>query len=273
MRATLKLLGISFIPAVSGVLTLKVCLIIAGEDIALQTFIGAFLVIYTAYAQDRIRGGEEDSLNRGELEYANRGISIVFVLIAYIAAIILLYPDYLGPALVPLAVSYVYSRGIGIGGWKINIKGRFMAKNIVVAMVWAYFIASFLTSFMMKIVISYFIFMKGIINTVIYDFRDFMGDSLSGVKTLPVCLGVRKAKIILLFLHFQLHAGLLILYLYGYWRPFSIIFMSFAMGLFYILYFSTSKQRNNILRDIVVDWEWALILVGIILLGSPLTFS
>lgn len=265
MRATLKLLAISLIPAISGIFTLKVSLIIAGEDISLPTVVGAFLVIYTAYAQDRIRGGEEDSLNRGELLCANRQISMVIVILTYAMALILLYPDYLGPALVPPAVSYIYSRGIVLGKWKVNIKGRFMAKNIVVALVWSYFIAAFLTSFMMKVVVSYFIFIKGFINTVIYDFRDFMGDSLIGVKTLPVCLGVKKAKSILLALHLQLHVGLLILYLQGYWGFPSIILLSFGIGLFYILYFSTSKPRNNILRDVVVDWEWALILAGVLL--------
>lgn len=263
MRATLRLLAISLIPAVSGVFTLKVSLLIAGEDISLRNLGGAFLVIYTAYAQDRIRGGEEDRLNRGELQHANRQIAMLFVLITYLAALILLFPDYLGPAIVPPAVSYAYSRGIGLGRWKINIKGRFMAKNMVVAVVWAYFITAFIESFLMKVIVSYFIFIKGVINTVIYDFRDSAGDSKSGVKTLPVCLGIKRSKAILLFLHFQLHSGLLILYIYGIWRFPLIILMSFTIGLFYILYFSSSQQRSNILRDLVVDWEWALILVGV----------
>lgn len=272
MKTTLRLLGISLIPAASGIFALQTCLLIAGETVGFQALLGAALVIYSAYAQDRIRGGKEDSVNRGELKHANRKVSLAFVLLLYLSSIIILYPEYLLPALVPPAVAYIYSRGLRIGKRKISIKKRFMAKNIVVASVWAYFISAFLNSLQMKITIFYFIFIKGFINTVIYDFRDRKGDSLAGIRTLPVCLGVKKTKAILLALHLHLHAGILILYLYDYWTSLTVMLLSFTIGLFYILYFSTSKERNNLLRDILVDWEWALILLGVKLLEFPRIF-
>jgi len=148
-----------------------------------------------------------------------------------------------------------------------RLKDILGVKNAIVALAWAG-TCSFLpltVSFRVPIqilLVFYFLFIRCVINTTIFDVRDIEGDKLSGVRTIPVVFGRRKTKNLLLILNSTLIPWLAFSYLAGYFHLYLfVLIFAIVYGYWYILHFCKEGLKIGKSMDLLVDGEWILIVL------------
>lgn len=264
-NATLELLKSSILVAFSGALRIHLAFLLLHIQSSILTCIAGGLIIYTVYTLDRALGSEEDSVNRTELNGSNKKVGLIVSLLAFfIGTCILAKEGLLALAFIPFITGYLYSKGIKIGRLALKLKGGLGIKNIVVGLTWGIFIAGLAGSGcgdLVPIVMVFIFFgVKLFINSAIYDFKDIKGDSLAGIKTLPVSLGARKTRTLLIAMHMLSHMAIGISLIHGAvaFEPLIILY-SFVCGLICIQKFTYSKGEEflsqNIERIFLVDGE------------------
>ncbi len=266
---TLRLLSASIVVAVSGAFRLYIAFLLLNIEPDINIYLAGFLVIYATYTMDRSVGCEEDKVNRQELGLSNGTIAIFVSLTALlIAAYFLTFYDLVFIAFLPSLVGYIYTKGVHVGNYNFKLKGNLGVKNVVVAMTWGINIAGVAQHFSRNMIALFSIFsfftLKSFINTIIYDFRDVEGDSIAGLKTLPIYWGEKKAKLILQILHNSLHLWILIAMLMCLISSqLIILFICWLAGILYITFLTKQTKGNEtrmkkIMRDVLVDGEFIL---------------
>lgn len=269
-NATFELLKSSILVAFSGALRIHLAYLLLHIQSSILTCIAGGLIIYTVYTLDRALGAEEDTVNRTELNGSNKKVGLTVSLLAFITGTFILAKEgMLVLAFIPLITGYLYSKGIKIGKFALKLKGGLGMKNIVVGLTWGIFIAGLAGSGrgnLVPIVLVFIFFgVKLFINSAIYDFKDVKGDTLAGIKTLPVSLGTQKTRNLLSAMHLLSHLALGIALIHGVlaFEPLIIVY-SFICGLICIQSFTGSEEEKPSLqkleRTVLVDGESASIL-------------
>ena len=152
-------------------------------------------------------------------------------------------------AFIPFVTGFLYSKGIKIGKFSLKLKGGLGVKNFVVGLTWGAFISGLAGSTcgsMIPIVLVFTFFgVKLFVNSAIYDFKDIKGDTLAGIKTLPVSLGARNTRNFLLGMHLLSHLILGIALINGIlaFEPLIILY-SFICGLICIQNYTKSDDEE-----------------------------
>lgn len=278
-NATFELLKSSILVAFSGALRIHIAFLLLHIQSSIQTCIAGSLIIYTVYTIDRALESEEDTVNRTELKGSNKKIGLAVSLLAFmIGTYILAKEGMLALAFVPLITGYLYSKGIKIGKFALKLKGGLGMKNIIVGITWGIFITGLAGSGcgnLTPIVLVFIFFgVKLFINSAIYDFRDVKGDTLAGIKTLPVSLGIQKTRNLLSAMHLLSHLALGIALIHGIlaFEPLVIIY-SFICGLICIQSLTVPEDEKpssqKLERTVLVDGESASI-VGLRMITGAL---
>lgn len=265
LYATLELLKSSALVAFSGALRVHLAFLLLHIQSSLLTCIGGGLVVYTVYTLDRALESEEDAVNRQELKGSRRGVGLAVSLLAFVAGLYLLAREGLFMlAFLPFITGYLYSKGLKIGKFSFKLKGGLGVKNLVVGVTWGAFIAGlagFGSGHLLPIILVFAFFgVKLFINSAIYDFKDIKGDTLAGIRTLPVCLGMKNTRHLLTGLHLFSHflIGLALVQGVIAFEPVIVLYSLFS-GLICILNYT--KQEENVLssqkieRTFLVDGE------------------
>lgn len=269
---TIRLLTTSIPVAISGIFRLHIAFLFLGIAPEILIYLAGFLVIYSTYTFDRALDSDEDKINRKELATARKDIAVFVCLVSIIIGTIILYREGLVfMAFLPFVTGYVYSKGISVGGYKLKLKGNFGVKNIIVSFTWGIFIAGIAhhmagdyTAF---IVVFPFFMIKSFINTVIWDFRDVIGDGVAGIKTLPIWLGEKKTRGLLQVMHITLHSWIAISMAYNYVNPEIAIFLTASIaGIINTSCWTRPPSRfdtviRKSLRNILVNGEFMLAVV------------
>jgi len=269
-NSTLELLKSSVLVAFSGALRIHLAFILLHIQSSVLTCVAGGLIIYTVYTLDRALGAEEDTVNRKELNSSNKKVGLAFSLLAFIIGTYILAKEgILALAFIPFITGYLYSKGMKIGRFALKLKGGLGIKNIVVGLTWGIFIAGLAGSGcgnLVPIVLIFIFFgVKLFINSAIYDFKDIKGDTLAGIKTLPVSLGTRKTRNLLTAMHLLSHLALGIALIHGVlaFEPLIVLY-SFICGLICIQNFTNSEDENlsskKLERTFLVDGESTSIL-------------
>lgn len=269
-NATFELLKSSILVAFSGALRIHLAFLLLQVQSNLLTCIAGGLVIYTVYTLDRTLGSKEDIVNRKELNGSRKEVGLAVCLLTFlIGSYILAKEGLLILAFIPFVTCYLYSKGIKIGKYAFKLKGGFGIKNLVVGITWGIFIAGLAGSNCGKILPIALIFtffgVKLFVNSIIFDFKDVKGDTLAGIKTLPVSLGEQKTRRLLTGMHFLSHMTLGIALLHGIiaFEPLIVLY-SLICGLLCIQCYTKSDDNRNFLlkfgRTILVDGESTSIL-------------
>lgn len=183
-------------------------------------------------------------------------------------------------AFIPFVTGYLYSKGIKIGKFALKLKGGLGGvKNIVVGgLTWGgIFIAGLAGSGCRNLipVVLIFIFfgVKLFINSTIYDFKDIAGDTLAGINTLPVSLGVRKTRNLLTGMHLFSHlviGGVALIHGALAFEPLIVLY-SFVCGLICIQKFTHPEYEEfpsqKMERTLLVDGESTSITGGLRIAG------
>jgi 4-hydroxybenzoate polyprenyltransferase len=268
-NATLELLKSSVLVAFSGALRIHLAFLLLRIPSSLLTCIAGGLVIYTIYTLDRTLGSEEDAVNRKELNGSKKEIGLAVCLLTFlIGSYILARERMLVFAFIPFVTCYLYSKGIKIGKFAFKLKGGFGVKNLVVGLTWGIFIAGLAGSKCGNIVPIFLVFVffgvKLFVNSAIFDFKDVKGDTLAGIKTLPVSLGEQNTRNLLIGMYLLSHVILCIALIRGViaFEPLILLF-SFICGLICIQKHTNREQElpsRKLERMFLVHGESASIL-------------
>lgn len=264
-NATQELLKSSILVAFSGALRIHIAFLLLQIHSSIFTCIAGGLVIYSVYTLDRALGSEEDIINRKELSGSRKEIGIAVSMITFvIGSYVLTKEGMLALAFLPLVTGFLYSKGIKIGKFALKLKGGLGVKNFVVGLTWGAFISGLAGSTcrsMLPILLVFTFFgVKLFINSAIYDFKDIKGDTLAGIKTLPVSLGAQNTRNFLIGLHLFSHLILGISIINGVlaFEPIIILY-SFICGLICIHNYTKTddveSRSRNLERTILVDGE------------------
>jgi len=264
-RATFNLLNASTLVAISGAFRLFIAALFLGTEPRVLAYIAGGLVIYTIYTLDRTLECKEDTINKSELTGSRKDIAFLASILAFIIGTFILFKEGLYfLSFLPLMVGYLYSKGIRIGEFHLKLKGGLGVKNLVVALTWGSFITGIAGKSVNDIIPLIFVFFffasKVFINSIIYDIKDIKGDSLAGIRTLPVQLGEKKTIIFLLILHISMHSCIILAVIMRYIALEPIVLLySLTAGIICITYYSTGAQTKSksgkLIREFLVDGE------------------
>lgn len=250
---------------ISGAFRLYIACLLLGAKPSVLASIGGGLVIYTIYTLDRTLECKEDAVNRSELTGSRKDVGLFVSISAFsIGTFILLQEGLYFLSFLPLVVGYLYSKGIKICGFNLKLKGGLGVKNLVVALTWGSFITGIAMKSVDSIIPLIFVFAffssKVFINSIIYDFKDVKGDSLAGIRTLPVQLGETKTIAFLLILHIMIHLGMIVTIIIKFiaFEPIILLY-SFISGIICITYYSIATEAEpkarKLIREFLVDGE------------------
>jgi len=233
-----------------------------GVRVEPATLLVAFLATYSVYNMNRATDMAEDSVNRPEA--AGRGTGFYLLPSAVAAALCLLLSAYVGVgALLVIVTTFVASVAYSVRllPGVPRLKEVVGVKSVLVALSWGFTGALLPAAAQpvdlerMALAFAY-IFIMLLVNTVLCDVCDVDGDVVSGVRTLPVMLGLRRTRGLLLavnslmlpWLAYCLSRGLFLEYM-------PALFFGLVYGYAIILVFS-GWRRGRLLVELAVDGEW-----------------
>ncbi|MDM7935583.1 MAG: UbiA family prenyltransferase [Methanothrix sp.] len=230
-----------------------------------------FLMTFSLYSLNKLTDMDEDAINmpeRLELLRDHKRLAIAYSATAYMLCILLTFldsPSSVPLVFLPLVASLLY--GSRVLPWLPRLKDIPLIKNITVALSWAVTTTLLpagdtMVEMTQVVVVFYFMLVKAFVNTALYDVRDVKGDEANNIKTLAVLLGARRTVLLLLFINVTL------LPLLTYWQGGARILagMLTINGLACVLYFGAN--RRPLLMDLLVDGEWTLACLSIMLLTA-----
>jgi 4-hydroxybenzoate polyprenyltransferase len=268
---------VSFLISTSLFLALSGSFKVLSSDLLINTFstntaILTFLITFSIYGLNKLTDLKEDAINIPERINIIGRIRPVFkfsLVSSFILSVILSFlinahtlPVLLFPLFSGILYSVKFSKNLP------RLKDITGVKNITIALTWAVYTTFlpvvYFNDFYRNQTISmfYLFFFKSYINSVLFDFRDIEGDSMNGVRTIPVALGRSKTKKFLLILNsafipwlvFSLYTGIFHRYLFA--LVFSIVY-----GYWYILHFCREGKKVGKSLDLLVDGEWILTVI------------
>jgi len=259
--------------SINGTSLLYLSFLMLGVSLKPILLCATFLVVYSVYSLNRLTDQEEDAVNmpeRSALVQGNERILLALAIASYIAALFLGWLESLFAAiilLVPLMTGILYSANVFSVFGIPRLKDIFLVKSLIVASSWTicttFLPALYLNgNFEMMWFVFPFFFIKIVINTVLFDVRDVKGDSLNGVKTVPVVIGIVKTRQLLLILQ-SILVVLLILFLELFSKYYVILLLSMIYGYLYIMHFCNEDSHSGASWDVLLDGEWIITSIGV----------
>ncbi len=230
-----------------------------------------FLATFSVYNINRKTDEKEDAINHSDrYSFTSRYGKILSTsaILAYILAISLALFYGVKTALIsaiPLICGILYSIAWLPKEFKYRrLKEIPFVKNLIVAFAWASTPAFLPVSSsssnvdVVTLIVIIFFFTLVFINSVVFDMRDTEGDAASGIKTIPVIIGLPKTIKFLSGLN--IFSGIIILPLslsYLSLRLTCILTIGMIYANFYILFFNKEKM-TNLLCDVAADGQFIL---------------
>ncbi|HZW57382.1 MAG TPA: UbiA family prenyltransferase [Nitrososphaerales archaeon] len=255
------------------------CAMLLGRIPSIQLLAMAYLFSYGAYSMNRALELDQDALsNPQRTRYLSRRKRYIPAITAscfglgYILAFLSNVPFFLA-LLIPLVLSVAYSVGskkllLPLLGAK-RLKEKLLVKNITISLGWS-LIPVLVGLYYQQVgiilfALGVFVFLRLFVNTVFFDERDVKGDIASGVRTMPIALGIRKTNFVLNLVDFSSAAYGVFLITIDLLPIYSIVILALPAYSMAYRWLSTRKQGSmNLLCDIVGDGEY--LLWGVLLL-------
>jgi 4-hydroxybenzoate polyprenyltransferase len=232
----------------------------------------AFLATFSAYNMNKITDKVEDSINspspisRHPLQYIILSITALTLCFFMSASLGI-------EALVIITTSFVVSilYSIKLTDSFPRFKEIMGLKSILVASSWA-FTGAFLPAISQnvdgeRIFLTFtYIFIQILVNTILCDIRDINGDLVSGVKTVPIVLGIDKTKKLLIIINSLILPWLIYCLLNSLFTRFiSALYGGMIYG-YLIIWAFARKKCDRLLVELVIDGEWIPLVIVMALL-------
>lgn len=246
-----------------------------------QAILACFLLAVAVYNLNKLTDLHEDSVNapeRTRFVKRYRTYIIMSIVGSFYCAIVFAYlcnPYSILAVVFGFCIGALYSVRL----FGVRFKEILLVKNITVAgtcVVGAVLVpfGMHLSSLIAISLIAYFVFFTAFINTVLFDVRDLEGDQRSGNTTIPVSLGLNKTRGLLLVLNSTFVPWLLISSLLGLYHNYLILLAcSTVYSYGCILHFCKKDAKIRKTVDMLVEGEWIVIALLVVLLASPLAAS
>ena len=233
-----------------------------GLELKPQILIISFLVTFSVYNFNQITDRVEDKINKPDISSTRTYTHIVLSFIPLVLSFLI--SAVFEVKTIPI-ISFTYLLGL-IYSFKIiksipRLKEIVGVKSITVAFCWSFagslLPACFKTVKLEIIILTFtYIFIQLLVNTILCDIRDMNGDIISGVKTVPIVLGIDKTKKLLLFINSLMLPWLIYCLLNGlFFRYILALFGGMIYGYLIILAFSR-RECDRLLVEVIVDGEW-----------------
>jgi len=263
------LVSSSVLVSLTSSMVLLLSFILQGVKVDTPLLVAAFALTFAVYSLDRVMNQREDLINdpdRSRLFMGRERMWAVVATAALASSVAVGAREGLGvlvTLLSPLGVYAAYSVGLPSAP---RLKQIPVVKNVVLVGTWA-LVPTLLPSLraigpaggkgtLLSLLIFYFIFTKIMINSILFDLRDVKGDSASGVRTLPIILGVPHVRRLLLLLNATLIVWTVVCWLLdSFLQYLPILAASIVYGFWYVHFFTKHSQKR-ILVDLLVDGEW-----------------
>ena len=235
----------------------------------------AFLITFSMYSANKLTDIEEDAINRPDrIDFLEGKKEIILFLTIYtlILSVLIVYSiewTALSILFLPFIANCVYS--IRLHPALPRLKDIPFAKNIVVGLSWALgctLMPVFTSDFgpdkcviLPTASVIYLMLVKDFINSTLCDVKDINGDRESGVQTIPVILGAKKTRRILLALNCTLLPLLILVQ--------GSIFLIYSLLIFieYIFVLGFSESSRPAVVEFFIDGEWLIICLLLHVLG------
>lgn len=233
-----------------------------GLEVKPMILLIAFLATFSVYNMNRATDRTEDSINRPRA--ASRSIHFFLVPSMIASASCLLLSASVGAqALTVIVTSFIASilYSVKLSPSTPRLKEIVGLKSVLVAFSWGFTGALLPASSQAvdaaKMVLAFtYIFVQILVNTILCDVRDVDGDMASGVKTLPIALGLSATKRLLLIVNTLMFPWLLYSLTQGLFQEY-IPALFFGMGYGYLIILAFSRKRcDRLLVELAVDGEW-----------------
>jgi 4-hydroxybenzoate polyprenyltransferase len=245
--------------------------------------LACFFVTVSTYNLNRLTDLDEDSINAPDrADYVRKHHTRVLLTVIGLGAAALLFASFCGlfaifVIFLAMFVGCLYSVRI----FRFRLKDVFVVKNVTIAgtcVICAALLplAVHFSSYIAISLIAIFVFIKVLINTVLFDVRDVEGDRLAGAVTIPVSLGRQKTRGLLLGLNSTLLPWIALSISQGLFYKFiAILTVSVVYGYWYILRLCKDGAKIHKSVDLLVDGEWVLIAIVLaaIILGPAVWSS
>lgn len=230
-----------------------------------------FLMTFSVYSLNKLTDIKEDSINRPEriafLRGREKHILIISIIALFLSALLAFSIEVhaLLPLTIPFIANCIYSSQIYPG--LPRLKDIPFVKNIVVGISWALVCtlmpATTLDDFPLLTVagVAYFMLIKDFINSTLCDLKDVRGDMQSGVRTIPVVLGPRRTRRMLLALNSTLLPLLFLV------KAKTLMMMALLISIEYLFIITLSEGSHPAILEFFVDGEWLITCMLLIGLG------
>jgi 4-hydroxybenzoate polyprenyltransferase len=252
------------------------------NSLSASLLLACFFLTLATYNLNRLTDLDEDLINAPEkANYAQKHqTGILFAVLGSAGAALLFASscDLFAVCVIITAIGLACLYSVRIFGFRL--KDVFVVKNVTIAAT-SVICAAFLplaAHFNINIAIAlvaYFVFIKVLINTILFDVRDVEGDRLAGAQTVPVALGKQKTKYLLLGLNTTLVPWVALSIFQGlFYKYIAVLAASVAYGFWYIVRLCHDGGTTRRSVDLLVDGEWILIaLVVITIFIGPAVWS
>lgn len=244
------------------------------------------LITYSVYNLNRKTDESEDAINHSQrYAFTKRYEKLLFgsAIGAYLLALVL--SGFYGMTVIlisaiPLLSGLIYSMPIFPKGFRYRrLKEIPVAKSLLVAVAWALppallpvYVAGISPDLVTLAVILFF-FSLVFINTVLFDIRDVEGDRATGVRTIPVCIGVTNTKVLLTLVNIIFGIAVVSLLLF---RIPAIFVLLIVIGMVYAQAYILLYQKvstGNLKCDLIADGQFivlGLLMTGIVAVQSTI---
>lgn len=223
---------------------------------------GAFLVTMGVYTFNVVTDKGEDAVNMPEREryfLSDTRHLLMVALGSYGGALILgaTVSLFAVPVfLVPLILGILYSTPVGARRLKDYLVGKNVTVSLSFGLEAALLPAVLGFDWLFFWLVFSFIFVKGMVNTIVFDLRDVQGDTAMGVDTVPVRLGVRNTMLLLLAVNSLFIPWLLLVLHFSVFGPYiPVLAFSIVYSYFYIVYLCRSNSIPKSHYGFLVDGE------------------
>jgi 4-hydroxybenzoate polyprenyltransferase len=265
-RAIFKILRFlvssSILLALNGVMVVIFGFFLDSTTIVIPLLFAAFLVTFSVYGLNRFTDKAEDSINRPETLPRSPGYYLFFSVVAMSFGFLIgLWEGILAFFVLcaPVIIGVIYS--VRISKSIPRLKEIVGVKSFVIALSWA-LTGSLLpdpfctTSFRVIAVVFVYIFIRVFVGAILCDVLDLKGDSASKIETIPVRLGRRETKRLLMLLNsllfllpiYCIATATLICFIPA--QVFGVLYGYLAIWFF----FKTNCKRFT--AGLILDGEW-----------------
>lgn len=248
--------------ALNGALVFVFASLLYDTEISISLLLASFLITFAVYSLNIVTDSKEDAINRAQAHPKKAKCYLVLSIISMIASLTIGIMDSFAAfsvLIIPLFIGLVYS--IRISNSLPRLKEIVGIKSIVVALSWGV-TGAFLPATMYSIpiyktaLVFFYIFAQILVNTIIFDALDVKGDHASGIKTVPLALGIKKTRALLLGINASFVVWLLYCMLSG---AFLEYIATLAFGVAYetiIIFYFLKASRPRLQAELLVDGEW-----------------